>query len=442
MQGVTLTIATIISTLAVILRPPYALAIYVTALVWYPNYLTVSVGTIDISVGRIVVGVLLLRCLFDSRIRRKFTWSRLDTLVALSMIVYVVVTCITQPMPSSLENRGGFLMDTWFAYLVTRFLITKRKDLLAMLKFVSVVLAPLAILGVIESVTGKPPFRILLGSSSFFRHVSDYGLRFGFNRAVGPFSHSILFGCAFAMFLPLIYYFRHEKGDWRTLAYILSSVAMAGALSSMSSGPWVMVLVMIFCLSMEKYKHWVKPMFIFFVFSCVFIAIASNRPFYHVIASYANPLGGSGWHRAKLIDLAIEDFDKWWLVGFGTEDPGWSYRLGMGKTDITNEFILAGVKYGILGVISLCAVLTLSFRGLIRAYRKTIDPKLRSLYWSLGCILFSVIVTWMSVSFFGQLMPLFYFFLGIIGSSFGFVPNEVGYIKHTSYSPDYQKAMV
>ena len=91
MQGVALIliIAVILSLLAIALRPSYALAAYLTALLWYPNYLRVSIGTIDITVGRIVVAVLLLRCLCDDRIRSKFIWSCLDTWVTLSMVIYI-----------------------------------------------------------------------------------------------------------------------------------------------------------------------------------------------------------------------------------------------------------------------------------------------------------------------------------------------------------------
>jgi hypothetical protein len=419
MQGVTLTFALILSVLVVVLRPKHAFVVYIIGLLWYPAYLAVSIGTIDILLGRFVVAVLLMRCFFDDSIRRKFTWNRLDTLVTLSMVVYVGAYLITQvdPLVRTLEGRGGFLMDTWCAYLAARFIVTDRTKLISVIKCISVALVPLAILGVIESVTGWQPFAPLWRFSPWFRggaFVSEG--RFGLARAVGPFSHAILFGGGFAMFLPLIYYLRHEKGNWRSLTYVILVITLLGALSSMSSGPWVMVIVVVFCLVMERHKKFVKPLFIFFVFSCISIGIASNRPFYHVIASWANPLGGASWHRARLIDLAIERFNEWWVIGYGDKDPGWGPELGMGSSDITNEYILNGVRYGILGVIALCAVLAKSFRGLISTYRRMTHPAMKSLCWAFGSLLFSVAVAWMSVSFFGQLSTLVYCSIGMIGS--------------------------
>jgi hypothetical protein len=419
MQGVTLTVALILSAIVIMLRPKYAFVAYIIGLLWYPAYLAVSIGTIDILVGRFVVAVLLLRCYFDDGIRRKFTWNRLDTLVTLSMVVYVGAFLITKvnPIAKTLEGRAGFVMDTWCAYLAARFIVTDRSKLISIIKCISIALVPLAILGVIESVTGWQPYAPLWRFSPWFRGgpVISEG-RFGFARAVGPFSHAILFGGGFAIFLPLIYYLHKEKGDWRTLSYVILVIALLGALSSMSSGPWVMVIVVIFCLVMERQKQLVKPMFVFFVISCILIGIASNRPFYHVIASWSNPLGGASWHRARLIDLAIEHFDEWWMVGYGDKDPGWGPQLGMGRTDVTNEYILNGIRYGIFGVIALCAVLAKAFRGLVSTYRRMSDPIIKSLCWAFGSLLFSIVIAWISVSFFGQLSTLVYCCFGIIGS--------------------------
>ena len=418
MQGVTLTISLFCSVLALVLRPHHALVVYIAGLLWYPSYLAVSIGTVDIVIGRFVIGVLFLRCMFDNKIRYQFKWSRLDTWVTVNMIVSIGVMLITQPSMAIIENRGGFLMDTWFAYIVARFIITDRAKLVSVVKLVSIILVPLAILGLIESITGWQPFVPLRQFHTWLPGAVERpgNMRWGFTRAVGPFTHPILFGGGFVLFMPLIYYLRHEKSNWHNLAYIFSALMILGALSSMSSGPWIMVILVLSCLIMERYKQWVKPMLITLVFSCIFIEILSNRTFYHVFASYASRLGGSGWHRAALIDVSISHFGEWWLAGYRGEDPGWGHYFGMGHTDVTNEYILSGVMYGISGVIALCVMLFVAFRGLLSAYKKVGHPVMKSLYWYLGSILFAVSAAWMSVSFFGQLRPLFYCVLGIIGS--------------------------
>ena len=118
MESVTLTVAAIFSALVLFAPPAYALVAYITCLLWYPSYLALSMGTVDIFVSRIVVLMLFLRCLSDSRIQKNFKWSRLDRIVLLSMIVYVGTYCLAVQISTAIENRGGFLLDTWFAYMV------------------------------------------------------------------------------------------------------------------------------------------------------------------------------------------------------------------------------------------------------------------------------------------------------------------------------------
>ncbi len=419
MQGVTLTVAIFLSILVLVLRPRHALVVYIAGLIFYPSFLAVSIGTIDILLGRIIVVVLFIRCIYNDKLRSKFKWSKLDKWVIYSMVVYVGVTLITQPRWSAIENRGGFITDTWLAYMVGRFIITDRAELISVIKCIAVLLIPLAILGCVEAITGWQPFVPLRRFNPWNPEydVTNVGSRWGFTRAIGPFSHPILFGGCFALFLPLIFYLRYEKSIWRTLAYILSAIAVIGSLSSMSSGPWIMIIVLLFCMILDKYRQYAKPMLILFVILCIAVEVLSNRPFYHVFFTYGGKLGGAGWHRAQLIDVAIKKFGEWWLAGYGGKDPGWGHYFGMGHTDVTNEYILAGVRYGIAGVIALCGVFVVAFKGIVSAYKEVSHPVLKSMYWALGSLLFSVVVVWTSVSFFGQLMPLFYCILGIIGSS-------------------------
>jgi hypothetical protein len=419
-QPLTGTIAILGSFLVFFLRPARALAVYIVVLLWYPSFLVVSLGAIDLPAARIVVMSLLVRCLMSNHIRGQFTWMKLDTWVTMAVGVFVGMYIIAVPDMQTVVNRGGFIIDTYFAYFVVRFVITDRNTLLTVLKTVALALVPIALLGVIESVSGWSPFKGLGQYCPWFGEgVEKDEIRWGFKRAVGPFSHAILFGCSFVLFLPLVYFLRHQKGSWHRWAYFLSAITIIGALSSMSSGPWNMLAVAVFCLLLEKRKRWSWPILGGFAFLCVIIAIASNRPFYYVIVSYIDILGGAGYHRALLIDCAIKTFSEWYLCGYCNQDPGWGPNLGgMSITDVTNEYILNGVRYGILGILVLWVLIAVAFSSLFKAYKKFKSVEMKSLCWSLGSILFSVTVVWMSVSFFGQLIPLYYCFLGMIGATY------------------------
>ncbi len=429
MQGITLAIGLFGAALALFLRPAYALGTLFACVVWYPDYLRVQLGTLDISVGRIVVTVLLLRCLLNDSLRSRFRWSRLDKVVGFSVVVSTVMFCATRDFVPALENRGGFLMDAWFTYMCARLILTDRRAVTTFIKIVAIILAPLALWGMMEAVTHWQPFFQLTKYRTWRPMVSEGDIvgetrKWGLTRAIGPFSHFIQFGACFALFLPLVWALRRERGAWRTLAYPFSGMLILGAFSSMSSGSWAMLLIVLFCMALERYKEWTKTVIWSFVAFCIFAEFWSKRHFYSVLYGRMNFAGGDFYQRVRLIDAAIDNFDEWWLAGYGGRDPGWGSKEGgyfwAAFTDANNEFIKAGIEFGMLGVLALVAIFVVAFQGLVRAHRQTQDNGLRSLYWSLGCCLVGVLVLWQGVSSFGQNTMLFYCMLGCLGSALGF----------------------
>ena len=420
MTGITLTIAIFGCLLVLCLRPAQAFAVYIALMLLYPNYLVVKLSVFNISICRFVGTVLLCRCLANNSIISKFKWSALDTWVFVYLLAIsfgIPVILYKQPTMMILTNRSGFLTSTFLAYLVGRFCITNREDMITATKWIAMALVPLAVLGVSESLTGQKPFVPLKQYMTWFdpaKGATD--IRFGFHRAEGPAGGPIFWGTTFAMFLPLVYCLRHEHGYWRPTAYLLSGVVIVGALSSMSSGPLMSVIVAVIWLSLEHRKQWIKPLLIFAAICCVLAAIGSNRPLHYVLTSYGNILGGSGWHRAKLIDLAIEHFDEWWLVGYQGQDPGWGNELWGEYSDITNQYIATGVEYGMPGVIVLCGMLACAIRQLHRAYNATEDPVLNSWIWALSSIIVVMIVAFTNCAFFNQISSYFYGILGIVSS--------------------------
>jgi len=422
MQATTLTIAVAASLLVVLLRPAQAFAVYVGVLLFYPSFLVVRVGTLDISAGRIVGAVLLAHVLANHKLRSQYHWCALDFWVTGLVVIDFGISLIAwnQPTEAVLENRLGAAMDTFMAYFLVRLCITNRESVLTSLKWIAIMLVPLAFMGAFESYTGLQVFaKLKIYCPWYTPREVEINPRLGFYRAGGVFANAIMFGASFAMFLPLVFWLRKLEGIWHKLGYVLSLIVVVGAFSSMSSGPWMMVLIICGFLILENVKRLLIPILITFVIGCFVVGIISNRPFYHVIASYANPVGGSGWHRAKLIDCAIEDFDKWWMVGYGGKSPDWGKSLGMAWTDITSEYIMFGVKYGILGIIVLCGILGVSISLLKKAYNYADDPSLESLYWALGTVIGTLIISFNAIALFTQAFTLFYCILGYVGSSVG-----------------------
>ncbi len=421
MTNVTLTIAIVASVLILCSRPVRALAVCLTVLMWYPTYLVVTLGTLDISVSRIIVTVLLLMCLANRSLRNQFKWCSLDSWVVFYMLVSVIIPCIssvTRTFMQSLENRGGFLINSLFVYMIARLCLVDRSAMLVLIKWIAFALVPLALLGIIETTTGWQPFLPLLALCPWgWGRPAVSVSRFGLYRAIGAFPQPILFGSFFAMLLPLVYHLRNVPNYPRILAYLLFGIVIAGVLSSMSGGPLLIMGVAILCIVMERHKHLIKPAIIGFIVCCFFVEFASNRHFHHVFLTRLNPLGGAGYHRARLIDSAIQNFDEWWLVGYRGLDPGWTPISATSFTDVTNMFILNGITCGILGVIAFSGMLICGMRDMVRLHNSSNDPGLRSWAWALGSVLLLVIVASIGSNLRGQVQFLFYVILGMTGSS-------------------------
>ncbi|MCK5149251.1 hypothetical protein KAR48_21025 [bacterium] len=288
--------------------------------------------------------------------------------------------------------------------------------MIVFIKMAALIQIPLAVLGVIGAVTGWQPYIALYQYCPWRQDFELNAPRWGFTRVQGPFSHSIMFGDFFIMFLPLIWILKQQRDYWGKLAYYLSAIAILGAISCFSSGSWVMLGATLCFLYSIKWSHKIKNILVVTSVVALLAEILSNRPLYHVLPQYLNT-GGVWWQRARLIDCAIEDFGKWWLAGYGGVDPGWGTNFWMDFTDINNEFILKGVECGVWGIIALCSVIIVAFQELVRSSKKTTNKELRSLHWSLGVILSATLIAWMGVTFFGQLSSIFYLIMGLIGSA-------------------------
>ena len=417
MTSATLGVAIAASILILALRPVRALAVYLGVIMFYPSFLVVSLGTVDVTAHRIVAIVLLSRCVLDPDLTRKFKWCSLDTLVLVYVIVGSAVTFIVHPFHIALENRGGTIVDTWFLYLSVRLCITERHHVLTIAKWLSVCLVPLAVLGAIECYTGYQPFARLAANAPWALDAERGGaVRFGLTRAIGPNGHPIVFGLCFTTLLPLTYYLRHEHNNWRTMAYLVSALAVVGAISSMSSGPFAALMATVACLTMEPLKKYVRAVLIVLVVCLILAEAGSNNPVYYVVVGLVNPFGGAGWHRVRIIDLAIQHFGEWYLLGYGGKDPGWGQYLGMGRTDACNQFIVTGIRFGVWGLVAFCSVLAVALRTVIFAHNSSQDPMMKSLAWALGSILISLMAAFFSVALMGQSVFLFYFVLGMVGA--------------------------
>ncbi len=398
------------------LGPRRGLLLFLIISLVYPDFMRFYVGTAEVNPHRIMIVLLLILCMATPSIWRRFHWNALDTAMVVMTVICTMTLCFSTPVATALKNRMGDMMDTLCVYLVVRMLITDRASLIRMIKVVGIVLVPLAALSVYESATGWNPYITLANYSTHTPHDWVHELRHGFNRAGGPWVSPIMFGMLFASAVPLLRLLRHERPPWRTFSFILCGVALIGLAATLSSGPYMMLIVIAGCLWLERHRQFVKPLLIIGITGCLVVEMISHRHFYDVLADRVAMDAGNAWYRSQLIRRAIDDLPNYWLVGYGFKDPGWGVLIDERATDGCNDYVARAAAFGLPGLFSYMAVLVIAMYMIIRTYRRTADAWLRSYIWALGAMLIGMMLAFATASPFKIMITMFYITIGLAGS--------------------------
>ena len=410
-------VASIGSLLVLWLGGANILWIYLATVLLYPAFLTLPLGTIDFTAARIVIIVGLLRIIFDSRAVRSFRVNRIDILVVVLFAWGTLALMITEGGGAILENRSGALVDTLFVYAVARLAIRTRADLVKVAKVVAVIVLFLAILGVMESYSGWSPYSPLKAYDPWSRHISadpEQSMRLGLYRAGGAGGNSIVFGMTFVLVMPLVMVLFREGANLRLLGGAATIACVAGAFSSMSSGPFMSMVIFIFCALLVYKPDLVKPILVILFLVCVAAEVGSNRHFYHLIGYLA--LGSSAtWYRSRLFDLALQDLPKYWTFGYGFKDPGWGLLLdGRSYTDLCNNYVLLAVTQGAAAALLFIGILVEAVRRARKAYKASYPAAFSDAAWFIGSLFVALGMGLYSIGLLGAMQSIFYVMLGVV----------------------------
>ena len=396
------------------------LIIYIAALIWYPTYLTVKLGTIDFSLSRIVIFWIFLNLIFRRNVLTTFKFALIDYVMILYVILRFVSTISTTPLMSALENQGGFAFDSLLPFFSVRLLLRSKSDYITFLKGVVVVTVPLAFIGIIQSTTGYNPASFFYQFSTWETGLERKLMRFGFYRAEVTFSHSILFGLFFAMLCPLIIGLWGHLKKHKFIVFASIIIMYLGVLSSVSSAPVYAGFISVLILLLYPFRRYWAGLLIIFISGCVVVEILSNRHIYEVLTTFALS-GDTAYYRIELIKEAFGGgMEGHWLNGYGL--VGGIYQENLNPDfnwkhfDITNNYILLLARYGLLGLIPFLGVIFATIISLRKAYVESLQNKNRWMVWCLGASIAGILIAMQTVSLFDQSGIVFYIFLGMAAS--------------------------
>jgi hypothetical protein len=370
---------------------------------------SLDVGPFHFTVIRILIAVGFLRVLVKGE-RLPGNWSALDSLVVAWAIWVVCSSGFHENFGEALVFRLGLAYNALGLYFLLRVFIHSEEEVLGLCRVVILALIPIALEMVNEALTGKNLFSFLGGVPE----LSE--IRGGHIRAQGPFAHSILAGTVGAVCMPMATLFWKEN---RKLA--LAGLAATGAmvLCSRSSGPIMTTLVAWCAIAFWRFRSHLRLVRWSAIFGIVALSLVMKAPVYYLIDRIDFTGNSASWHRAYLIESALNHLDEWWLGGTDYT-RNWTANTGMSEndTDITNNYIRMGVTGGLPLVLIFVSAIIVAFRRVGGALRSGEGgPRQRQfLIWTLGCILFAHVATMISVSYYDQSIFFLYLVLAAIGS--------------------------
>jgi hypothetical protein len=246
-------------------------------------------------------------------------------------------------------------------------------------------------------------------------------VRDGRLRCQAAFPHPIMAGSVGAVLAPLCLWLAVQRGRHRLVGGLgWFSSTLIVALSS-SSGPLLGWLAGMGACGLWTLRHSIHLIRWGVVAAVVVLHIIANRPVWYWIGQL-NVIGAStSYHRARLIDAAIERLPEWALLGVES-----TVHWGAGLGDVTNQYILEGVRGGIWSLVALLLLLFFGFRYIgaalttLRRARRSVFRARRNaelLCWALGATLFVHVVNFVGVSYFGQIQVFLVLTLAMIAGA-------------------------
>ncbi len=432
MQAITLAIALAGCALVLLSRPIWWLIIYIGITVFYPCNLTVPVGTIDFTAGRIVIMVIFAKALFLTNVFKGFKLIWLDKLVVIFFIAQIVAGLVTTPVMELLENRAGAMVDLMLPYFIARATLKKKEDYIFLVKAAMVIAIPLAAIGLFQSVTGNNPYGGMRAYAAWGSKgaAQSTDTRYGFYRAAASFPQPIMFGLFFAMLGPIavgLYHYIRNKAFF----YTAIAAMCVGAFSSLSSGPYFAIALSGLFIAMYKYRKQWKTLVLIVAIMCVVVEVVSNRHFWEVLDRFS--LSGSAvWYRSRLIEVAFFEngMGGHWVTGFGHHDPGWGPRIdGRAFTDLVNDYLVILCRYGIVGFIPFAIMLFLAVSKLVKAFKRNIRAPDAWLLWCFSGAMFGIILAMNTTMLFGPPRTIFYIMLAMCAQVPSYFKRRVRYVR-------------
>ncbi|MCC2334347.1 hypothetical protein [Cellulomonas wangsupingiae] len=368
-------------------RPQIGLVAYIASIGLVPIWIGVQVGMFVGAATAVGIGVLVA-LLPGSRIR----WTVWDGVLGFALAV-VVVSWVGgyASLGDAYATTTGWLVP----YLVGRVLVA-RLGSRAVAVCITLVFLVVAVLVVVEVVTGDNLFVRLAMGNPLYTQWSGIRMRGGLPRAEGAFGHAIPLGASLALVVPFVWSSRLPA--WlRTITFVLIGVAAVVTYSRIGMLSTALALV----LCVVGLGAWATRAFRAWAAVALVVGAALTTPTaMAVFAEAGDEASGSAEYRADLWSLLPS-------VGvLGRSTAAYSDASGTGGwgsfRSIDNAVLMTALSYGgfVAGLLVLLGVAALV--GFVRGPR---TPGLTAVV--------AILPSLTSVAFITQFSTFFWFVAGV-----------------------------
>ena len=367
----------ILPILAGIFTIPLGQSVYILGVHWLGYRIIVMGGLARVLVAR--------RALFPDGL------SPIDRAFIGSAICQSIAFVLQYMVTDALVNQFAFLIDFAGAYIVLRGLLQTEADVYRALRLLAGICLILGTTMFIEQRTLTNVFGLLGGT----RLVPE--IREGKIRSQGVFSHSITAGVfGGTLLVPFILLWRNTRSRFMAAVGIVGCTLIT--ICSNSSTPLLAYAAGIFGAGLWPLRRHMRELRRGFAVVLVCLHLVMKAPVWFLIARVDLTGSSSGYHRAELVDQAVNHFSEWWLIG--TKDTG---RWGSDIWDLQNQFVAVAVTGGLLALVLFIKSISRTF-GMLGSTRKAVAGNRRRelTTWLLGCTLFAHVVASFGVNYFDQ----------------------------------------
>jgi hypothetical protein len=415
MGTVTVAIAAISCVLALIVRPGLAAAILVASMLLWPDFMRIPFGPALMSCSRFVALTLVTRWIFSGRISQQDLCT-VDLLVIANWVWLIAAKVFSGSPSATISQAVGSGLDTAIIYLAVRFAFRSKEDLFDFSRWLSIVTLITGGIALVEMLTNTSPYRALMHYRSWdtiFAEVPDEK-RLGLFRARVSDSVHIYFGLT-SMMIAGILAAAHQTYRSNLVQKFGLVGAYIGNFASLSTGPWIAGISNILIARLRFRPRLIKPIINAALLILVLAHILSNRGV-HYLVSYTALSGSTAWYRSRLIDVAIEHLNEYWLFGYGARSMAhWGREIdGRAYVDVVNQYILVASSSGVLGMLLFIGISIYALKRTVRAWKLQEESNAQHLLFILASTLVSANIAIMAVNMYGTSIKVYFILVATI----------------------------